>query len=109
MKIAAIISQGIVALLTFLAFAKLPVGAYSNAGIPFAVLLCSVFTIVALIRPFGRGGRLLALTVNALFLLLCAVAFGGLIYYQLRYGSQPIVWGVLAIVVFCLPYSFSLL
>ena len=109
MKIAALIGQAIVAALTFTAFVKLPEGSYTYVWVPFVVLFTSVVTIVAVIRPFGSMGRWLLIALNCVFLLLSIVAITGLAFFPLIPRDQSISWAVLAVLVFALPYCFSIL
>ena len=109
MKVAALISQAIVAALTFTAFVKLPEGSCTHAWVPFVFLACSVVTIVALIRPFRPLGRWFVIALNSVFLLLSVVAIAGVTLFPLTPEGLPIFGAVAAILVFALPYCFSVL
>jgi hypothetical protein len=109
MKIAALISQGTFAILTFVAFVMLPTGSYTYAWVPFVVLFCSVATAVALVRPFGTAGRWLVIALNCAFVLLSFVALVGFSFSSPNPRRPPFGWGVLAILIFALPYCLSIL
>lgn len=114
MKAAALVSQGIAAYLAVLlvgSFFALPAGSYKgNAWPPFVVLMCSVITVVAIVRPFGAVGRWLAIALNSAFVVFCFIVLIVLTFSS-PIPSLPISRreGVLVPLAFALPYCLSIL
>ena len=73
------------------------------------VLLAGCVTsMIVLVRRSDRG-RLLVMIFNGLLLFFAISCMAGLLYYEARYGGQPLFWGTVAIAVFLIPPIASIL
>ena len=102
MKVAAIISQGLVAgLAVMFFFIKLP-------ALASVAVIGSVFTIMVLMRSFRPGGIILAIVVNAALLLLYVVVFAIAFSLGAWFQNLPLRFVLVGIIV-CLSYCLSIL
>jgi hypothetical protein len=109
-RVIAIVSHGLLVML-------IAIGALTGSGagvgalmkaMQLVLLAGGIGSIVVLVRH-GGGGRIAVVLFNALLLLFAVVAALGLIYYQLRFGGQPLIVGFVTIVVASIPPIASIL
>jgi hypothetical protein len=72
------------------------------------LLVGCVGSVVVLVRRGGQG-RGVVILFNGMLLVFAALAVAGLAYYELRYGGQQLIAGLLAIAFVAVPPSLSLL
>ena len=110
MKAAALVSHAILAALAFIVLLTLPGRSHMDAAILSIVILSSIVTLVAVVRPFGPLSRRLVIALNSAFVFLSFAVLAGLAAFPFYLSSPPpLARGVLGIFAFALPYCFSLM
>ena len=106
----ALIANVFFTILFLLSFERLPKTVPPSLwirGVQFFIIVGCLATIVVLARREEKG-RIVVMAFNVLLLAFAISIFGTLGYFQLRYGGQPLMWGLTAGTLFLIPPLLSL-